>query len=109
MRLLLTVVKGPTTYEAIRTVGTHTYDTYNEACHALGLLGDDKQYIEAIKEAFLWGSGHFLRKLFVTMLLSSSLNRPSHVWEETKKYLLDGILYAQQLLSNNRGMVNYKS
>ncbi|KAF1866327.1 hypothetical protein Lal_00024333 [Lupinus albus] len=36
----------------------------------MGLLQDDREYIEALKEAYAWGSGFYLRKLFVTMLFS---------------------------------------
>ncbi|KAI9071577.1 hypothetical protein K1719_046472 [Acacia pycnantha] len=31
-----------------------------EACYALGLLDDDKEYIDAIKEASSWASGNYL-------------------------------------------------
>lgn len=47
-------------------------------------LQDDIEFIEAVKEAHVWDSGVFLWKLFVTMLLSSSMNRPEHVWRKTR-------------------------
>ncbi|KAK9683396.1 hypothetical protein RND81_10G137800 [Saponaria officinalis] len=34
------------------------------------LLGDDKEYIDAIIEASFWGTGFYLRNLFATLLLS---------------------------------------
>lgn len=108
LRLLLTVVKGPTSYKDIRTVGDKTWDTFGEACQALGLLEDDKEYINAIKEAFCWGSGHFLRKLFVIMLLSNTLNRPVEVWKKTRHWLSDGILYEQRRLTQNKGKVYFQ-
>lgn len=40
---------------------------------------NDGEFIDAIKEAYNWGFGLFLRKLFITMLLSASINRPEHV------------------------------
>ncbi|CAL0330224.1 unnamed protein product [Lupinus luteus] len=83
LRMMLTVVKGPTCYEEIRTVSNIQYETFRDACFARGLLKDDREYIEAIREAKDWGSGFYLRKLFVTMLLSTSMNRPNHVWENT--------------------------
>lgn len=79
LRMMLSVAKGPCSYEDIRTVGDIQYPTFREACFAMGLLEDDREYIEAIKEANEWGSGHYLRKLFVTMLISNSINRPEHV------------------------------
>ncbi|CAH1433232.1 unnamed protein product [Lactuca virosa] len=70
--------------------------SFRDACYALGLLDDDKEYIEAIKEASQSGSGYYLRFLFATMLLSHNLSSPDVVWENTWVYLSDGILYNQQ-------------
>ncbi|KAI9124888.1 hypothetical protein K1719_004215 [Acacia pycnantha] len=36
------------------------YLNCREACYALGLLDDDKEYIDAIKEASSWASGNYL-------------------------------------------------
>ncbi|KAK9689053.1 hypothetical protein RND81_09G031800 [Saponaria officinalis] len=80
MRTLINFVKGPTCYEDIRTINGVLYPTFKEACYALGLLGDDREYVDAIKEASFWGSGFYLRKLFSTLLLSGSLSKPELVW-----------------------------
>ncbi|KAF1887915.1 hypothetical protein Lal_00023923 [Lupinus albus] len=105
LRLMLTVVKGATCYEDIRTVSDIQYSIFRDACFAMGLLQDDKEYIEALKEAYAWGSGFYLRKLFVTMLLSTSMNKPDHVWEESWKWLCDEILYNQRNIANNQGLM----
>jgi hypothetical protein len=75
----------------------------------MGFLEDDRLYINAIKDAKDWGSGHYLRRLFVIMLLANTMNRPGHVWSESKKWLCDGILYRQRILANNRGMEYMKT
>ena len=51
LRLMLTVAKGPCSYEAIKTVGNIEYPTFKETCFAMGFIGDDKEYIEANREA----------------------------------------------------------
>ncbi|XP_035837377.1 uncharacterized protein LOC110878849 [Helianthus annuus] len=56
-------------------------------------LDDDSEYIEAIKEANISGSAGYIRNLFATMLLSSTLSRPEVVWESTWKYMTDDFLY----------------
>ncbi|XP_058767938.1 uncharacterized protein LOC131641626 [Vicia villosa] len=71
----------------------------------MGFLEDDKEYIAAIKEASHWGTGHFLRKLFVIMLLSGAVNRPAHVWEQTWLLLSDGVLHTQRALAANPELV----
>ena len=103
--MMLSVAKGPCSYAAIRTVDGKQYPSFGEACFAVGLLHDDKEYIEAIKEAHHWGSGHYLRRLFVTMLISNSMNRPKHAWTQTWEYLSDDILHEQRKLSNIPGKV----
>ena len=52
LRMMLVVVKGPTTYEQIRTVKGRLYSTFREACFGIGFLVDDKEYIEALIEAY---------------------------------------------------------
>ncbi|KAK9053943.1 hypothetical protein SSX86_025018 [Deinandra increscens subsp. villosa] len=103
LRVLLNKVKGPTRFEDIRTVNGHEHGTFRDACYALGLLDDDNEYIDAIKEASHHGTGHFLRNLFATMLVCSALSRPDHVWNQSWKTLSDGILYQRQHNPNTQG------
>lgn len=107
LRMMLTVVKGPTNYEDIRKIGDTQFDTFRDACFAMGFLEDDREYIEAIKEASEWGSGYILRRLFVIMLLSGAVNRPCHVWTQTWDLLSDGLLHVQRELALNPGLTNY--
>ena len=83
LRRMLTHVKGATSYIDIKTVNNVTYSTFREACLALGILTNDTEYVEAIREAKDWGSGHYLRKLFVTILLSNSVNHLEDLWNKT--------------------------
>jgi hypothetical protein len=103
--MMLTVIKGATCYDDLRKIGETQYFSYRDACFAMGFLEDDRVYITAIKEAKDWGSSHFLRRLFVIMLLANTMNRPRHVWNETKCWLSDGILYRQRIIANNRGII----
>ena len=73
LRILLNHVKGPTSYEDIKTVDGVFYSTFKQTCYAMGLLDDDNEYIEAIKEASLWASAHCLRQLFTDLFLSNSV------------------------------------
>jgi hypothetical protein len=106
-RMMLTVIEGPTCYDDLRKIGDTQYLSYRDACFAMGFLEDDRLYINAIKDAKDWGSGHYLRRLFVIMLLANTMNRPGHVWSESKKWLCDGILYRQRIIANNRGIFRF--
>lgn len=83
MRILLTVQNGCTDYNSIRTVNGTTYKTFHEACFAMGLLADDKEFIDVIIEANELASGHQLRRLFVTLLLMNTMTTPYRVWNST--------------------------
>nr|XP_043639114.1 uncharacterized protein LOC122610187 [Erigeron canadensis] len=50
-RILLNHVVGPTSFKAIKRVNGKDCATYKEACFELGLLDDDKEYVDAILEA----------------------------------------------------------
>ncbi|XP_024015209.1 uncharacterized protein LOC112088923 [Eutrema salsugineum] len=101
LRVLLNRHKCPKGFDDLKTVDGVLHSTYNYACYALGLLDDDREYIDGINEASMWGSGDFLRKLFCVMLLTDSLINPFGVWEETWNMLSDDILYRRRSIENN--------
>ncbi|XP_052155488.1 uncharacterized protein LOC127773464 [Oryza glaberrima] len=54
LRMLLHIVKGPRSFAEIRTISGHEYPTFRAACEALGLLGDDQEWSNALKDAAQW-------------------------------------------------------
>lgn len=96
MRLLLTIQRGCTSYASLRTVNGNVHDNFQKACDELGLLADDKEFIDALKEAGDLGSSNQLRRLFVTMLLMHTMSSPVFVWESTWRLLSDGILFKRR-------------
>ncbi|KAI9072566.1 hypothetical protein K1719_045453 [Acacia pycnantha] len=93
LRILLTKVKGPSSYEPIRTVHGVVHPTYRAACIALGLLDDDCEFVVALKEASMWAVGRSLRAMFVSMLLCCCLTRPEVVWNESSQILSQDLLH----------------
>lgn len=65
MRMLLKFVKGSTSFECIRMVNGVTYPTFKSACYALGLLDDDKEWIDCLTKAANWAGSNELKNLFV--------------------------------------------
>ena len=72
----------------------------------MGLLANDKEFIDATKEAAELAYGIQLRKLFVSLLVSNTMSRPQSVWKETWELLANGILYDRRRLLRNSG-TNY--
>ncbi|KAH1137286.1 hypothetical protein GYH30_027321, partial [Glycine max] len=108
LRMMLTVCKGPTSFEDLRTVDNVQYSTYKEACFAMGFLQDDKEFIEAMKEAKDWGSTHYIRKLFVLLLLTATMSKPEQLDDRTLQNLV--LLEIEELLqANQRSLRDYPS
>ena len=63
LRLLLFVVRGPKSFECLRTVEGFLCPTFKEAARKQGLLEDDNQYNDALTEASLTDTSSKLREL----------------------------------------------
>nr|GEX05263.1 putative reverse transcriptase domain-containing protein [Tanacetum cinerariifolium] len=51
LRAILNKVRGPMERDNLKKVDDVLYPTYKDACHAWGLLQDDKEYIDGLLEA----------------------------------------------------------
>ncbi|GBN36887.1 hypothetical protein AVEN_32254-1 [Araneus ventricosus] len=91
LRLLLHKIKGPTSFKDLRTVNGIEYETYREACLALGFLENDKQWNEALKEA-VSDSPSKIRTLFALILSFSEPSSPKALWENNKDCMSEDIL-----------------
>nr|XP_012567255.2 ATP-dependent DNA helicase RRM3-like isoform X1 [Cicer arietinum]XP_027186627.1 ATP-dependent DNA helicase RRM3-like isoform X1 [Cicer arietinum]XP_027186628.1 ATP-dependent DNA helicase RRM3-like isoform X1 [Cicer arietinum]XP_027186629.1 ATP-dependent DNA helicase RRM3-like isoform X1 [Cicer arietinum] len=100
LRMLLNKVQGSRSFEDIKIVNGFVHLTYKDACYALGLLDDDKEFDDCIKEAAAWGTGIQLRQLFSTILLNCTVINPGLLWESNSKLLSEDILYRQHRLLN---------
>nr|GEU35617.1 uncharacterized protein [Tanacetum cinerariifolium] len=100
LRVLLHKQKGPEGWDKIKKVNDIVHRTYRDACYAMGLLDDDREYIDAIEEANSWACGEYVRKVFARLLTSNTISRPDHVWNETWGLMCDDIEYEQRKLLN---------
>lgn len=96
LRTLLNYVKGPTSFVDIKTVDNVPYNSFKDACFARGLLDDDREFIYAITEASLWGTGTYLRRLFTALMVSDQLSKPEVVWNKISTNLIEDILHKQR-------------
>ncbi|XP_056862242.1 uncharacterized protein LOC108815502 [Raphanus sativus] len=105
LRVLLNKVKGPRCYDDIKTVEGRVQQSFEEACYELGLLDDDKEYIEGLKECAFWASGTYVRNLFANMLVSGSLSFPKLVWDSTFDILPEDVLYLERKKHRNPALI----
>jgi hypothetical protein len=96
LRTLLTAVKGPTSFESLRTFGSVTYPTFHEACLARGLLEDDGEWRQCLLEASFMQTGARLRDLFATLLLFCCPTKPEQLWNEFRGHICDDLGYRLQ-------------
>jgi hypothetical protein len=91
LRLLLTCVKGATSFEHLRTFEGTEHPTFKEACIARGLLEDDSEWHQCLAEAKDMQMGGQLRRLFVTILCDCFPTNPRALWDDFKSYLCDDL------------------
>jgi hypothetical protein len=104
LRMLLTAVRGPRSFTDIQTINGITYPTFQDACIVLGLLEDDKEWIDCFMEAVLFSSGKALRMLFVTALLYGNVTDPLSLWIRFRQHICDDLthrLQQQQIIIND--------
>nr|GEV35444.1 ATP-dependent DNA helicase PIF1-like [Tanacetum cinerariifolium] len=65
------------------------------------LLDDDREYILGLQEIYAWEFGKKVRRSFIHLLMSNSMSRPDHVFNETCKFIKDDIEYHVHQLLNN--------
>ena len=92
LRLLLHVVKGPTSFQDLRTVDGHVCATFKEACSMRELLENDQHWDKTLEEAAASHSPIMLRQLFAIMLVYCNLANPAHLWAKHKDDLSEDVL-----------------
>lgn len=91
LRLLLTVVEGPQSFQCLRTVDNVVHPTYKAACIAKGLLEDDEEWIQCLREASIMRTYSQLRRLFSIILTQCSPLNPEALWNQFSMHVCDDL------------------
>ncbi|XP_035547439.1 uncharacterized protein LOC118348947 [Juglans regia] len=81
LRILLNHIRGPLSFDHIKTVGNVTAPTFREAATLHGLLQRDTSLQDCMQEASLYQIPHSLRRLFATILVYCNPTNPRELWE----------------------------
>ncbi|GFX68470.1 ATP-dependent DNA helicase [Trichonephila clavipes] len=89
LRMLLNVVKGPTSFESLKSVNGILCPTYQAACLALGLLEGDNPWCDTLTDASISTSVSKLRELFAIILVFCNVSNPSELWSKFKDHFTE--------------------
>ncbi|XP_074323774.1 uncharacterized protein LOC141660686 [Apium graveolens] len=84
----------------LRTIDGTTYDTFKEACGALNLLNNDKQWHDALEENAFSAMPTQIWAMFVNILSNCSASDPFALWEYHWPALSDDVLYIRCKISD---------
>jgi hypothetical protein len=96
LRMLLTVVRGATSFEELRTVDGEVCETFHEACRRRGLLQDDGEWQLCLQEASITQTGSVMHSLFATMLQFCQIGDPCALWNHFETSICDDLQRALQ-------------
>ena len=86
-------MKGPQSYDCLKTVNNVLYPTFKAACITRGLLEDDNEWIQCLSEAAIMRIGSQLRSLFTVILTQCSPKRPEALWNQFWMHVCDDLSY----------------
>jgi hypothetical protein len=93
LRMLLNHVKGAKSFEDLRQISGTVFATFQLACKALGLLGDDKEWSDAFGEAIPTTYSPQLRQLFVNIIMFCEVADPNSLFDQFWHFMHDDIEY----------------
>lgn len=96
LRVLLQFQRGPTSFEALRTIDGEVCETYREACQRLGLTENDAHWTMALTEATVSKKPRSLRYLFAIILVYGLPSDPPSLWEEHREALGEDVTHRRR-------------
>ncbi|XP_055312023.1 uncharacterized protein LOC129574268 [Sitodiplosis mosellana] len=101
LRMLLINVRGPTSFQSLKTVDEQMCATYRQACENLHLLENDAQWDLSLEDASNTGHPHQIRGLFAVILTTCFPSNPQNLWEKYKDFMSDDILFRLRTSTGN--------
>lgn len=101
LRLLLVNVRGPTSFQHLRTVNGVLCGTYREACQHLGLLENDTHWDHTLEDAVDSSNAKQIRTLFSIILSTCFPSTPTDLWHKYKDHMAEDILHQMRLRTSN--------
>lgn len=101
LRLLLSKVRGPTSFNFLKTVDGVIYNTFKEACQKHGFLAEDNEWNEVLEECAKCGFPPQIRELFVHIMTNCQVSDLGNLWSTHWKSMSDDIIMKQRKVTGN--------
>lgn len=105
LRMLLTKLRGPTSFEALRTVHGVRYSTFRDACQEYGLLDDDEEWHEVLDQCAVGGLAPQIRQLFVHIIINCKVTDLKSLWDGHWKQMVDDILLKRRYMTKDDNLI----
>ncbi|XP_022843113.1 uncharacterized protein LOC111366630 [Olea europaea var. sylvestris] len=89
LRLLLNHIRGPTSFDDLKTFNGVNVGIFREAALLYGLLNGDTRCEECLSETIIYEMSYSLRRLFATLLTMCNPNNHKLLWDKFKPYKID--------------------
>ncbi|XP_043259365.1 uncharacterized protein LOC122403185 [Colletes gigas] len=93
LRLLLVNVRGPTSFESLRTVDGVLCPTYRDACQRLQLLENDTHWDMTLADAIMCAPANQIRSLFAIIISTCNPSNPKDLWDKYKDNMSEDFLH----------------
>ena len=101
LRLLLVNIRGPTSFESLRTVDGVLCATFREACQRLNLLENDAHWDLTLADATVSAPANQIRTLFAIIIATCHPSNPTELWNKYKDWMADDILHTARTTTSN--------
>lgn len=105
LRLLLVNIRGPTSFQNLKTVNGRYCYTYRQACEELQLLEDDNHWDATLLDASVTSSAHQIRTLFAIIISTCFPSNPLQLWQSYRDYMIEDILNRMRRNASNNDLV----
>lgn len=101
LRLLLITVRGPTSFQELKTVNGHLCASFREACQRLQLLEDDSHWDNTLADATITAHPHQIRTLFAIIVSTCTPTNPLELWRKYRDSMTEDILHRMRTTTAN--------
>ena len=81
LQLLFIVLHSLTSFENIQIIDKYLHLTYQSTCMALGLLKNDRKWVNCFNEILQFLLRKTMQTLFISILTHGSVSHPAQLWK----------------------------